>query len=146
MFRRPPRSNRTDTLFPSTTPSRSADRVYFPARLVEEALRSAAREVLLAGRTPAHDLHLGGPRVYMGTGGQAVKILDLDGKVRETRLSDNYDIGRPCDPLDHLHFYMRPVAARDLATHQPDVNPLSAWLDAPPKPANAPPTPPQQAP
>src|SRR3546814_10296232 len=109
MFRRPPRSNRTDTLFPSTTPSRSADRVYFPARLVEEALRSAAREVLLAGRTPAHDLHLGGPRVYMGTGGQAVKILDLDGKVRETRLSDNYDIGRLCDTLDHIHFYMRPV-------------------------------------
>src|SRR3546814_5807719 len=64
---------------------------------------------LLAGRTPAHNLHLGGPRVYMGTGGQAVKILDLDGKVRETRLSDNYDIGRLCATLDHIHFYMRQI-------------------------------------
>src|SRR3546814_11274975 len=112
MFRRPPRSNRTDTLFPSTTPSRSADRVYIPARLVEEALRQAAREVLLAGRTPAHDLHLGGPRVYMGTGGQAVKILDLDGKVRETRLRANYDIGRLCAHLAHHNLSMTPVGAR----------------------------------
>src|SRR3546814_19564572 len=68
----------------------------------------------------------------MGTGGQAVKILDLDGKVRETRLSDNYDIGRLCDTLDHIHFYMRPVVARDLANEQLDVNQFYACLAAPP--------------
>ena len=106
----------------------AADRVYIPVRLVEEALRSAAREVLLAGRTPEHDLHLGGPRVYMGTGGQAVKVLDLDGTMRETRLSDNYDIGRLCDTLEHIHFYMRPVVARDLANEQLDVNQFYACL------------------
>src|SRR3546814_1884732 len=69
----------------------------------------------------------------MGTGGQAVKILDLDGKVRETRLSDNYDIGRLCDTLDHIHFYMRPVVARDLANEQLDVNQFYACLAATPK-------------
>lgn len=110
-----------------------ANRVFIPAKLVEEALRSAAREVLLAGRTPEHDLLLGGPRVYMGTGGQAVKVLDLDGKVRETRLSDNYDIGRLCDTLEHIHFYMRPVVARDLANEQLDVNQFYACLAATPK-------------
>lgn len=110
-----------------------ANRVYIPARLVEQALRSAAREVLLAGRTAEHDLLLGGPRVYMGTGGQAVKILDLDGTLRETRLSDNYDIGRLCDTLEHIHFYMRPVVARDLATEQIDVNQFYACLAATPK-------------
>jgi trimethylamine--corrinoid protein Co-methyltransferase len=107
-----------------------ADRVYIPAKLVEAALRSAAREVLLAGRSPQHDLNLGGRRVYMGTGGQAVKILDLDGRVRETRLSDNYDIGRLCDTLEHIHFYMRPVVARDLANEQIDVNQFYACLAA----------------
>lgn len=107
-----------------------ANRVYIAPELVESAMRSAAREVLLAGRSPEYDLHLGGRRVYMGTGGQAVKILDLDGKVRETRLSDNYDIGRLCDTLEHIHFYMRPVVARDLANEQIDVNQFYACLAA----------------
>src|SRR3546814_15533262 len=66
----------------------------------------------------------------MGTGGQAVKVLDLDGSVRETRLSDNYDIGRLCDTLDHIHFYMRPVVPRDLANEQIDVNKFYACLAA----------------
>ncbi len=106
------------------------DRVYIGHKLVEQALATAAREVLLAGRSPQHDLRLGGRRVYMGTGGQAVKILDLDGRVRETRLSDNYDIGRLCDTLEHIHFYMRPVVPRDLATEQIDVNQFYACLAA----------------
>lgn len=106
------------------------NRVFIDAKLVESSLRGAAREVLLAGRSEAHDLRLGGRRVYMGTGGQAVKILDLDGKVRETRLSDNYDIGRLCDTLEHIHFYMRPVVPRDLANEQIDVNQFYACLAA----------------
>ena len=106
------------------------DRVYLDARMVEEGLARAAKEVLLAGRAPRHDLRLGGPRVYMGTGGQAVKILDLDGGVRETRLSDNYHIGRLCDPLEHIHFYMRPVVSRDLANDDIDVNQFYACLAA----------------
>ncbi|MPZ09351.1 MAG: trimethylamine methyltransferase [Kiloniellaceae bacterium] len=107
-----------------------ANRVYIPAKLVEAALQTAAREVLLAGRSPQYDLNLGGRRVYMGTGGQAVKILDLDGKVRETCLADNYDIGRLCDTLEHIHFYMRPVVARDLANEQIDINQFYACLAA----------------
>jgi len=106
------------------------NRVFIGRQLVEEGLKTAAKEVLLAGRSPQHDLHLGGQRVYMGTGGQAVKILDLDGKVRETRLSDNYDIGRLCDTLEHIHFYMRPVVPRDLANDQIDVNQFYACLSA----------------
>lgn len=106
------------------------DRVFIGRKLVEAGLKTAAREVLLAGRSPQHDLRLGGQRVYMGTGGQAVKILDLDGKMRETRLSDNYDIGRLCDTLEHIHFYMRPVVPRDLANEQIDINQFYACLSA----------------
>ncbi|NIA68943.1 trimethylamine methyltransferase [Pelagibius litoralis] len=107
-----------------------ANRVYIGQKLIESGLQTAAREVLLAGRSPAHDLKLGGQRVYMGTGGQAVKILDLDGEVRETRLSDNYDIGRLCDTLEHIHFYMRPVVPRDLPNEQIDLNQFYACLAA----------------
>ena len=106
------------------------NRVFIGPKLVEEGLKTTASEVLLAGRSPQHDLRLGGKRVYMGTGGQAVKILDLDGKVRETRLSDNYDIGRLCDTLEHIHFYMRPVVPRDLANEQIDINQFYACLSA----------------
>ncbi len=110
------------------------NRVYIPAKLIDEARQTAAREVLLAGRgSETHDLRLGGKRVYLGTGGQAVKILDLDGKVRPTRLSDNFHIGRLVDTLDHVHFYMRPVVARDLANEEIDVNQFYACLAATPK-------------
>ena len=106
------------------------NRVYIGQKQIEAGLETAVSQVLLAGRRPEHDLHLGGERVYMGTGGQAVKILDLDGQVRETRLSDNYDIGRLCDTLEHIHFYMRPVVPRDLANEQIDINQFYACLAA----------------
>ena len=106
----------------------TADRVHIPARLVEQALAVQVPEVLLAGREERHDLSLGAARVYMGTGGQAVKMLDLDGRVRETRLADNYDIGRLVDTLDHIHFYMRPVVPRDIDVAEIDVNQFYACL------------------
>ena len=110
-----------------------AHRVHIPAKLVDQALSVAANEVLLAGREEAHDLNLGGRRVYMGTGGQAVNIMDLAGRVRETRLRDNYDIGRLVGRLEHVHFYMRPVVSRDMPNHVIDVNQYYACLAATPK-------------
>lgn len=78
--------------------------------------------MLLAGRDPVHDLELTGAKVYIGTGGQAVKVLGLNGVVRESVLADNFHIGRLCDTFEHVHFYMfymRPVAARDHARRVP---------------------------
>jgi trimethylamine--corrinoid protein Co-methyltransferase len=106
----------------------AANRVHIGHELVEQGLERAARRVLLAGRDPTHDLELTGAKVYMGTGGQAVKVLGLDGVVRESVLADNYHIGRLCDTLEHVHFYMRPVVARDLATEDIDVNQFYACL------------------
>ncbi|MFD2207013.1 trimethylamine methyltransferase family protein [Kiloniella antarctica] len=108
----------------------SINRVFIPPNLVEKAMSTMANEVLLAGRTPEHDLHLGSARVYMGTGGQAVKLLDLKGRVRETITSDNYHIGRLVDKLDNIHFYMRPVVCRDLENEDIDVNQFYSCLAA----------------
>ncbi|NQW11879.1 MAG: trimethylamine methyltransferase family protein [Alphaproteobacteria bacterium] len=107
-----------------------ANRVYIPHTLVDTALATMANSVLLAGREERFDLDLGGARVYMGTGGQAVKVLDLAGRVRESTLADNYDIGRLVDTLEHIHFYMRPVVSRDLPTDEIDVNQFYACLAA----------------
>jgi trimethylamine--corrinoid protein Co-methyltransferase len=104
------------------------NRVFVPAGLVEQALSTAARSVRLCGQTPEFDLELSGSRVYLGTGGAAVKVLHLDGQVRPSRLRDIYDIGRLVDTLDHIHFYLRPVVARDLPNELLDVNTYYAAL------------------
>ena len=50
--------------------------------------------------------HLGGDRVYAGTGGTAVKVLDLDtGQVRQGLLKDIYNVARIVDQLDNIHFF-----------------------------------------
>ncbi|MFN8457264.1 MAG: trimethylamine methyltransferase family protein [Anaerolineae bacterium] len=105
------------------------NRVFIPRRMVEEALASAAREVVLCGRDPQHDLNLVGTRVYMGTGGAAVKVLDLDTqRVRESTLADVAKIGRLVDALDNIHFYLRACVARDIPTELLDLNTYYAAL------------------
>lgn len=106
------------------------DRVYFPRGLVEQALGQVNREVVLYSRDGQNDLHLRGKRVHLGTGGAAVKVLDLDGRVRESRLRDLYDIGRLVDTLDNIHFYLRPVVARDVGNDDIDINTFYACLAA----------------
>jgi trimethylamine--corrinoid protein Co-methyltransferase len=99
------------------------NRVYIPRRLVEDALSTAPKEVLLCGRDSSHDLRLGGQRVYMGTGGAAVKVLDLDSQqVRESTLADVAQIGRLVDALSNIHFYLRACVARDIPNELLDTN------------------------
>jgi trimethylamine--corrinoid protein Co-methyltransferase len=99
------------------------NRVFIPRELVEQALARTPQEVVLCGRDPRRDLVLGGNRVYMGTGGAAVKVLDLDSrKARESTLADVARIGRLVDALDNIHFYLRACVARDLPLHLLDSN------------------------
>ncbi len=104
-------------------------RVYLPRAMVEDALAQAPNEVVLCGRDPKHDLRLGGTRVYMGTGGAAVKVLDLEtGYVRESTLRDVAEIGRLVDALDNIHFYLRACVARDIPIDLLDINTFYASL------------------
>jgi trimethylamine--corrinoid protein Co-methyltransferase len=108
-------------------------RVFVPPELVAQGLSVAARQVKLCGQFPEYDLDLEGTRVYMGTGGTAVKVLDLDGQVRDSRLRDLFDIGRLVTALDNIHFYVRPVAALDIPLEALDLNTYYACLSATPK-------------
>ncbi len=99
------------------------NRVYIPRAMVEDALSTAQNEVVLYGRDPKHNLNLGGQRVYMGTGGAAVKVLDLDTQqARESTLADVAQIGRLVDALDNIHFYLRACVARDIPIEYLDLN------------------------
>lgn len=99
------------------------NRVYIPRSMVEDALAKAPSQVVLCGRDPKHDLNLGGTHVYMGTGGAAVKVLDLETRrVRESTLADVAQIGHLVDALDNIHFYLRACVARDIPTELLDIN------------------------
>lgn len=99
------------------------NRVFIPRSMVEDALAVARNEVVLHGRNPEHTIILGGKKVYMGTGGAAVKVLDMDtGRARESTLADVARIGRLADALDNIHFYLRPCVARDIPSEDLDLN------------------------
>ncbi len=107
------------------------DRVYIPGNMVDSALKTANKDVVLYSRDGRFDLHLRDARVHLGTGGAAINIIDLmNGRVRDTRLRDLYDIGRLVETLDNIHFYLRPVVARDVASAEIDVNTFYACLAA----------------
>jgi len=99
------------------------NRVHIPSSMVEDSLATAQNEVVLFGRDPKHTMRLGGARVYMGTGGAAVNVLDLNsGYARESTLNDVAQIGRLVDALDNIHFYLRPCVARDIPIENLDLN------------------------
>jgi trimethylamine--corrinoid protein Co-methyltransferase len=107
------------------------NRVYIPRQMVEQALRLANRRVVLYSRDGRTDLDLRSRRVHLGTGGAAVLVLDLEtGQARQSRLRDLYDIGRLVDTLDNIHFYLRPVVARDVGNEDIDVNTFYSCLTA----------------
>ncbi len=93
----------------------SDGRLLFPRALVEDHIASAARNIVLPGQDPRHDMALEDSRVYFGTAGAAVHIVDTETReYPESTLADLYDIGRLVDSLDHIHFYQRPLVPRDM--------------------------------
>ena len=93
-----------------------AGRLIFPRALVEDVLAKAARRFPLHGQDPQHDMEPWGKRVYFGTAGAAVNIVDpITGAYRESTVRDAYDIARIVDCMEHIHFYQRSVVCRDIA-------------------------------
>ncbi|MBN1673230.1 MAG: trimethylamine methyltransferase family protein [Kiritimatiellae bacterium] len=92
-----------------------ARRVRIPARLVEKSLGLAPSRIVLCGREPRHDLALEDSRVYMGTGGAALNVLDPDtGAARPGKLRDIAQLARLVDGLENVHFFIRPCTAQDV--------------------------------
>ena len=93
----------------------SDGRITFPQALFDEFLAGAKRHFTLYGQTPGHDLMLSGKRVYVGTGGAAPQVVDLEtGRYRDSTLRDLYDAARMTDALENIHFFSRSLVARDM--------------------------------
>jgi trimethylamine---corrinoid protein Co-methyltransferase len=105
-------------------------RLLIPRALTEDILASCARNFVLHGRDPQHSMEPSGKRVYFGTAGAAVHIVEPETRsYRESLLVDLYDAGRIVDNCEHIHFFQRPITARDMITgHDLDINTLYACL------------------
>ncbi len=91
------------------------DRLCFPRALVEDTIGAANRTFAICGQTSDHDLDPTGSRVHFGTGGAAVHIVDaISGEYRESTLQDLYEMARIVDALEHIHYFQRPIVARDM--------------------------------
>jgi len=95
---------------------RHADgRLFFPRALIEDTLASCAKEFTLCGQDPQHDIEISGSRVYFGTAGAAVHIVDIEGReYRDSTLQDLYDMARLVDRMDNIHLFQRCLVARDM--------------------------------
>ncbi len=90
-------------------------RITFPRALVEDMIAKAGRRFVVYGQRPEHDLQPWGKRVYFGTAGAAVHMVDAyTGAYRDSTVRDLYDIARVVDTLEHIHFFQRSVVCRDL--------------------------------
>ncbi|NQU55855.1 MAG: trimethylamine methyltransferase family protein, partial [Rhodospirillales bacterium] len=105
-------------------------RLRLPAALVEDTIAKANRDFKLCGQKPEHDMSPHGKRVYFGTGGAAISIVDPEtGAFRDSTLKDLFDMARIVDDLEHIHYFQRPVVTRDMAnSHDLDFNTLYACV------------------
>jgi len=110
---------------------RERPRITFPRELVMEQVGKAPHQVVLFSRDGKNDLDLTEHRVHLGTGGAAIRILDLEtGKARPSTLKDLYQLGRLVDQLDNIHFFLRPCIPTDIPATAYDVNVFYACLKA----------------
>jgi trimethylamine--corrinoid protein Co-methyltransferase len=110
---------------------RDSARIRLPRHLVTAQAACAPRQVVLYSRDGKNDLDLTQDKVHLGTGGAAIKVLDLEtGQTRSSTLRDIYDLGRLVDKLDHIHFFLRPCIPTDIAESAYDVNMFYACMKA----------------
>lgn len=103
--------------------------VRLSSSLIEDSIAKAPSRIVLAARDPENDLFLEDARVYIGTGGAALQVLDLEtGKIRKAVLQDVVNSARIVDVLDNIHFYLIPVYPTDLPREIVEVNKYYAAL------------------
>ncbi len=104
--------------------------VRLPRAKVMELVARAPSEVTLYGRQPEHHIILGGARVYAGTGGTALHVIDMaSGERRKSTLDDLKQIAKLVDGLENIHFFLLPTYPNDVAVENVDVNRFFAGLD-----------------
>ncbi|MGD9143466.1 MAG: trimethylamine methyltransferase family protein, partial [Dehalococcoidia bacterium] len=109
---------------------RDQRRVRFNREKSLQLIKQAPSEIVLCGRNDKNDIHLGGKRVYTGTGGTALYVYEP--KTNEKRLaslSDLVNIARLTDKLDNIHLFLLPTYPNELDIERVDVNRFFAGLN-----------------
>jgi trimethylamine--corrinoid protein Co-methyltransferase len=94
--------------------------VHIPPDLVDKAMATAPRNIVLAGREPRFDLLLDGSRSYLTTDGCGVHVIDLE--TREKRASRKADVAmmaRIADAIPLVSFFWPSVSAQDFGITAP---------------------------
>ena len=101
-------------------------RLRYPRSLVEDMIALAAKNITLHGRDEKYDLNLSGNRVYFGTAGAAVHIVDIESKeYRDSTSADLYKAAQITHELDNVHFFQRAMVCRDIEDNfEMDINTL----------------------
>jgi len=98
-------------------------RVRISKDMALDLINKAPSEVILCGQDEKHDIHLGGSRVYTGTGGTALYIYEpATGQKRLASLADLKRISKLVDHLDNIHLFLLPTYPSELPVEQVDVN------------------------
>lgn len=93
------------------------ERIRFPRSLVEDIIANANRDFQWHARKPAQSINPCKDKLYFGTGGAAVHIVDIENReYRESTLRDLYDAARIADRCDNVHYFQRTMVARDMET------------------------------
>lgn len=105
-------------------------RVMIPRDTVMSLINRAPSQVTLYGRSKKHNVILGGNRVYGGTGGTALNVIDRkDGCKRVATLADLKEIAKLVDNLQNIHLFMLPTYPSDVPPGSVDINRFFAGLD-----------------
>ena len=111
------------------------ERVRFPAHLIEWAVRTQPKRVILCNRNGAPAMHLEGRKVYYGTGSDCPNIIDpYTGERREGTLQDVVNFARLVDALPNTDFLMCMTMASDVQAAVSDLYHFRAMVENTAKP------------
>lgn len=110
-------------------------RVFIPAWLVENSLKSAPSRIVLAGRDREKRVTLEKNQIYYGTGSDCPFILDpYTGERRRYTFEDVYRAAKIADALPHIDFHMSLGLTSDVPIGTYDRHQFMAMLKGTTKP------------
>lgn len=104
-------------------------KVTISPQLVAKFLESAPSKIILYDRDDRYNLDLSDHHVYLGTGGAAINIIDLNsGHLRSPKLKDQARLAKLAENLENIHFFQNPVVPKDIPEESLSLNSFYAAL------------------
>jgi trimethylamine--corrinoid protein Co-methyltransferase len=103
-------------------------RLRYPKSVIEDTLAITRKEITLHGRDEQFDMQLSEKKVYYGCAGAAVQMVEVeDGTYRDSNLDDLFKAAQIVQVMDNVHFFQRPIVARDVLDNlEMDLNTIYA--------------------